>query len=87
MVVLVPALDAGRLSAVSTAVDLAFDLNAVADHMAIAVVALRRQCVNRALKAVKNVLSLLTVDRDFKRFFVFISTNFAACHDVRSLEF
>jgi hypothetical protein len=46
--------------------------------MAITMVALRRERMDRALKTIKRVA--LTFGYDFKRFVVIVTANFAACH-------
>jgi hypothetical protein len=55
-----------HLGAVVAAKDLAIDLNAVADHVAVAVAALGRQRVDRTLEAVEDVLAVFAVHDDFK---------------------
>jgi hypothetical protein len=68
----------GCACAVDTAEDFSVRFDAVADDTAVAVGANRRQCVDRALEAVKGVT--LTAHDDFKRLVVFVLANFACRH-------
>jgi hypothetical protein len=72
---------ASHLGAVRAAEDFAVRFHAVADHAAITVAAFRRERVDGALKTVEDVYSIFALQRDFKRFPVFIPADFAACHD------
>jgi hypothetical protein len=74
---------AAVLGAVGAAVDCAVGLDAMADHAAIAVLAARREGVDRALETVERVV--VTVENDLEGLFVFVSANFAACHDFSPL--
>jgi hypothetical protein len=54
-------------------------LDAVADYPATAVSARRRQCVDRALKGIKDVL--VTVHRHRKSLVILVATHIAFSHD------
>jgi hypothetical protein len=73
-----PTLDAARFGAVVAAVHLTVGFDAVADDVAIAVVAFGRQRVDRALETVKRVT--YTIGDDLERFLVVVAADFAACH-------
>jgi AraC-like DNA-binding protein len=66
------------VSAVSAAEDAAIGLDAVTDHAATAVLAGRRQGVNRALEAVERVG--LIAANDLKRLVVLVAANIASGH-------
>jgi hypothetical protein len=65
--------------AVGATVDCAVGFYAVADHAAIAVLAARCEGVDSALETVECVM--IAVENDLEGLFVFVSANFAACHD------
>lgn len=68
----------GFAGAMSTAVEVLADLNAVADDAAIAVLANRREHVDRAFEGVERVR--LAVDDDVEGAFVGISAVFTGFH-------
>jgi hypothetical protein len=70
--------NAGMLGAMRTAINFAVHLDTVSDDVAIAMGALRRQCVYSAFKAVECVA--LAVGDDFKRFVVVVAANFTNGH-------
>src|SRR4051794_2390003 len=70
--------DAAHFGAMVAAVHLAAGFDAVADDVAIAVMAFRRQRVDRALETVERVT--FTLRDDLERFFVVVAAYFAACH-------
>jgi hypothetical protein len=69
---------ARRPRAVDAAEDLPVGFNAVSDDPALTMRANRRQRVYRALEAVEGVV--FSANDYFKRFVVFIFTNFACSH-------
>jgi len=69
---------AGRACAVDTTKDLSVRFDAMADDTAIAVRAHRRQCVDCALEAIKDVA--LAAHDHFKRLVIIVLANFACRH-------
>jgi hypothetical protein len=69
---------AGRACAVDTTKDLPIRFDAMSDDTAIAVRAHRRQGVDSALEAIKDVA--LSVHDDFKRLVIIVFANFACRH-------
>jgi hypothetical protein len=59
-----------------TAVDFAVGFDAVADHVAIAMGAFGRQCVDRTLETVEGMM--FATSDNFESFVVFVTANFAA---------
>jgi hypothetical protein len=74
----------GHLGAVVATVSLAFDFHAVANHTAIAVVALRGQRVNRTFETIENMLAVFTGNNDLERLRILIPANFTTCHGSNS---
>jgi hypothetical protein len=66
-------------STMSATEDRAFRFHAVPDHATAAMLALRRQGMNRTFKAIKDMR--LAFDGHLERFVMIISTYFALCHD------
>jgi hypothetical protein len=71
--------DAFFVGAVGTAIEHAIRFDAMPDNLAIAMVALRSQRMNGALKAIKEMG--FTIPDDFDGFVVIISANFALNHN------
>jgi hypothetical protein len=71
--------DALFVRAVGTAIKYAIRFHAVPDNLAIAMIALWRESVDRALKAIKEMG--FTIPDDFDGFVVIISANFALNHN------
>ena len=71
--------DAFFVRAVGTTIKYAIRFDAMPDYLAIAMVALWRQGMNGALKAIKEMR--FTVPDDFDGFVVIISANFALNHN------
>src|SRR5688572_24252323 len=69
---------AGMLRAMRTAEKFATGFHAVADDLAMAVTALRRECVNRTLETVEGV-GLVVLD-GFERLVVVVAADFASRH-------
>src|SRR5207253_8506904 len=67
--------------AVSAAEEMAFDLDAVTDHLAAAVLTDRRHRMDGALKAIEDVLAASRRDR--KSVVVFVTANFTSGHSER----
>jgi hypothetical protein len=63
-----------------TAINGAVRLDAMPNHRAIAVLATRRQSLDRTLETIKSMR--LAGDHNVKRFVVIITTNFAAAHGI-----
>jgi len=63
---------------VGAAEEMAFDLDAVTDHLAAAVLTDRRHSMDGALKAIEDVLAASRRHGD--RFVVFVSANFTSGH-------
>src|SRR3954471_24116369 len=77
-VLVVRAFCARHFSAVMATVYFTIGFDAVSDHMAIAMMAFRRQRVDSALETIKCVV--FAVDDDLEGLFVFVPADFAACH-------
>ena len=69
---------AGRTRAVDTTEDLSVRFDAMANDTAGAVWTNRRECVDGALEAIKNMA--FSADYDFKRFVIIVLANFACRH-------
>ena len=67
------------MRAMGTTEKISAGLDTMANNLAVAMIALRRQRVNRAFKAIKIVGDARYYD--FQRFVVVITANFTACHN------